>query len=106
MSSPIEAQTLTAANKVKSGEVEGKTDGGAFTTRLGNSDIVADLEISVHLKIGENTELAQIGGASGGRLQSKSSHLTPSSTCDSIFEPETPKKGMQSRNVPIGFQNI
>jgi hypothetical protein len=55
-SNDIESQTVDMGNKPGPGEVSTKPN-NVFSTKLGNSDIVADLEIDVHLKIGENTEL-------------------------------------------------
>ena len=57
---PTEFQVITTANKNKEGEMKTSGGGGGgnvFSTKLGNSDIVADLEIDVRLKIGDNTEL-------------------------------------------------
>jgi hypothetical protein len=71
MNQPVESQIITSGNKTKEGEMKSKS-GNVFSTKLGNSGVVAELEIDVLLKIGDNTELLKSGGNFGDNNSSSS----------------------------------
>ncbi len=74
----MEQQKLKTGNKEEPG-LYTQNNSNVFSAKLGNSDIVADLEIDVHLKIGENTDLNVSSNNNNNNKSQKTKTLSTSS---------------------------